>query len=132
MSQSVREPVGELAIRMLAMPANTNPNGQIFGGWVVSNMDLAGLSVAQQYTSYRVVTVAIDSMTFISPIYVGDFICCYASLVRLGNTSMTIKIETWAIGSEDLKRRLVTEGEFVYVSIDENGKPKALDKRADS
>lgn len=120
-----REPRGELAIRMLAMPANTNPNGQIFGGWVVSHMDLAGLNVALKYTesNHRVVTVAIDSMTFVEPVFVGDFICCYADLVKIGRTSMTINIETWAIGPQDKERRLVTEGEFVYVAIDDNGKP---------
>ena len=120
---------GELAIRTLAMPADTNPDGYIFGGWVVSQMDLAGLSVARRYTHSRCVTVAINSMTFIAPVNVGDFICCYAKLVKAGRTSMHIKIETWAVGTRECTdRRKVTEGMFVFVSVDENGKPLPLKK----
>lgn len=121
------EPKGELTIRTLAMPANTNPDGHIFGGWVVSQMDLAGLSIASSYTNARCVTVAIDSMTFIAPVHVGDFICCYAEIVKFGRTSMHIHIETWAIGSQDKSRRKVTEGVFVFVAIDDRGKPIPLD-----
>lgn len=121
------EPTGILAIRTLAMPANTNPDGYIFGGWVVSQMDLAGLSIASSYTNARCVTVAIDSMVFISPVNVGDFVCCYAQIEKKGRTSMHIKIETWAIGpKDDHHRRKVTEGTFVFVSVDENGKPIPL------
>lgn len=120
------EPDGELTIRTLAMPANTNPDGHIFGGWVVSQMDLAGLSIAGRYTQSRCVTVAINSMSFIAPVHVGDFICCYAKMVKLGRTSMHINIETWAIGSENKTRRKVTEGIFVFVGIDDRGKPIPL------
>lgn len=121
------EPQGELAIRILAMPENTNPNGHIFGGWIVSLMDLAGLSIASGYAHCRVVTAAIDSMTFIAPVEVGDFVCCYARIKKLGRTSMHIKIETWAVGTEqDSIRRKVTEGTFVFVSIDESGAPQPL------
>lgn len=117
---------GELAIRALAMPAHTNPSGDIFGGWVVSQMDLAGLSVAKKYCHTKVVTVAIDSMKFIAPVAVGDFICCYADVVKVGRTSITIHIQTWAIGDRDEERRQVTEGEFVYVVLGEDGKPTPL------
>ena len=126
--QEVQEPAGELAIRTLAMPAHTNPNGDIFGGWVVSNMDLAGLVIARKYTRYRVTTVAIDSMTFISPVHVGDTICCYVSLVKLGRTSITINIETWALGYRKGHRHKVTEGIFTYVAIDEAGRPVPIEK----
>lgn len=115
-----------LAIRTLAMPANTNPDGDIFGGWVVSHMDLAGLSIARKYTKHRVVTVAIDSMSFISPVHVGDFICCYAQIIEFGKTSMKIKIETWAVGPSEARHR-VTEGVFTFVAIDENGRPTPLE-----
>lgn len=122
------EPVGKLAIRTLAMPCDTNPNGDIFGGWVVSQMDLAGLGVAKKYAPHRVTTVAIDKMVFIAPARVGDFICCYAELIRLGTTSITIQVQTWAIGSDDRDRRQVTEGIFTYVAIDANGRPEAVIK----
>lgn len=125
-----KEPEGELAIRTLAMPGDTNPDGDIFGGWVLSHMDLAGVSVARQYTPHRTVTVAIQSMEFIAPVRVGDFICCYASVVRIGRTSITIKIETWAIGpTERIERRQVTEGVFTYVAIDKNGCPTPIERR---
>lgn len=124
-----KEPQGELAIRALAMPANTNPNGDIFGGWVVSQMDLAGLSIASKYAKPRVVTVAINSMAFIAPVHVGDFICCYVDIVKFGNTSIQVKIETWAVCAErDEPRRQVTEGIFTYVAIDEQGRPVSIQK----
>lgn len=120
-----KEPEGELAIRTLAMPANTNTDGDIFGGWVVSHMDLAGLSIARGYTKHRVVTVAIDSMSFISPVHVGDFICCYAKIIQVGRTSLKIKIETWAVGPDE-DRHQVTEGVFTFVAIDKNGRPTPI------
>ena len=121
-----RDPQGDLAIRTLAMPADTNPNGDVFGGWVVSQMDLAGLSVARGFTQSNVVTVAIDQMSFYNPVHVGDFVCCYSSLVKTGRTSMTIKIETWALSGNEETRRLVTEGTFVFVCVDENGRPTPI------
>lgn len=119
-------PQGELAIRIVAMPANTNPNGDIFGGWVVSHMDLAGMSLAKQYAPGRVTTVAIDGMTFLAPVHVGDFICCYVELIKKGRTSITVKVETWAVGSNEESCRQVTEGIFTFVSIDEKGHPTSL------
>ena len=118
-----KKPQGELTIRTLAMPANTNPNGDIFGGWVVSQMDLAGMSIATKYTKHRVTTVAIDKMVFIAPVKVGDFVCCYGELVKIGNTSVTIRVETWATGPDNRQRRQVTEGVFTFVAIDGNGRP---------
>ena len=119
---------GELATRNLAMPADTNPNGDIFGGWLVSQMDLAGLSIAGRHSQHRVTTVAIDSMVFLAPVHVGDFVCCYAELLKVGNTSMKIKIEAWAVGYDETQRRQVTEGIFTYVAIDEHGKPQPVKK----
>ena len=128
MNESAFKTKGQLAIRALAMPAHTNPSGDIFGGWVVSQMDLAGLSIAQSYCDAKIVTVAIDTMKFISPVKVGDFICCYADVVRKGRTSITINIETWAVGPKNSNRRQVTEGEFVYVAVSPEGKPTPLDR----
>ena len=118
-----KKPQGELAIRTIAMPANTNPNGDIFGGWVVSHMDLAGSSLAKKHTKHRVATVAIDAMVFLSPVHVGDFICCYTDLIKIGRTSITMKIETWAITADEEDRRQVTEGVFTFVAIDDQGRP---------
>lgn len=117
------KPRGELAIRTLAMPGDTNVNGDIFGGWVISYMDLAGLSIARKRAKCRVTTVAIDKMVFLSPVRVGDFICCYGELIKVGRTSMTIRIETFASDELCETRHQVTEGIFTYVAIDEKGKP---------
>lgn len=114
---------GQLAIRTLAMPADTNVNGDIFGGWVISYMDLAGLSIARKRAKCRVTTVAIDKMVFLAPVHVGDFICCYGELLKVGRTSMTIRITTYATDELGENRRQVTEGIFTYVAIDEHGKP---------
>ena len=125
---SQKEPRGELAIRTLAMPSDTNVNGDIFGGWVISYMDLAGLSIARKQSHSRVTTAAIDKMSFLSPVHVGDFICCYGELLKVGRTSMTIRIETYATDELGSPRRLVTEGVFTYVAIDEHGVPQLVDR----
>lgn len=114
---------GQLAIRTLAMPSDVNVNGDIFGGWVISYMDLAGLSIARKRARCRVTTVAIDKMVFLAPVHVGDFICCYGELIKVGRTSMTIRIQTFATDESEGARRHVTEGIFTYVAIDEHGKP---------
>jgi acyl-CoA thioesterase YciA len=124
--KSSKNPQGELAIRVIAMPAHTNPNGDIFGGWVVSQMDLAAMCFAKKKTRNRVTTVAIDGMSFIAPVAVGDMVCCYGEIIKTGRSSVTIKIETWALGPDDQNRRQVTEGVFVYVSIDDQGRPTPL------
>jgi acyl-CoA thioesterase YciA len=117
------EPEGQLATRTLAMPKDANVNGDIFGGWVVSQMDIAGASAAFARAKARVATVAIDSMSFLSPVHVGDFVCCYAQLLKVGTTSMHYKVSTWTIGRLSGERQQVTEGIFIYVAIDENGRP---------
>jgi acyl-CoA thioesterase YciA len=114
---------GQLAIRTLAMPSDVNVNGDIFGGWVISYMDLAGLSIARKRARCRVTTVAIDKMVFLAPVHVGDFICCYGELIKVGRTSMTIRIQTYATDESEGARRHVTEGIFTYVAIDANGRP---------
>ena len=114
---------GELSLRTLAMPADTNPNGDIFGGWLMSQMDIAGSIYAMKQCAGRVVTVAVDSMVFHSPVNVGDIVCCYANTTREGNTSITIKIEVFVFKRFQKERTKVTEAIFTYVRINDEGRP---------
>ncbi len=126
-----RQPSGLLVLRTIAMPRDCNPNGDIFGGWILSQMDLGGGLLAKEVAHSRVVTVTVDKMTFVKPVHVGDTICVYAKVVKLGNTSMEIKLEVWA---KDLteefeeERHIVTEGLYKYVSIDAEGRPHPIPK----
>lgn len=120
------EPKGELAIRTVAMPADTNPNGDIFGGWVLSQMDMAGGMIATRRAHGRVATVAITTMIFRLPVLVGDEVSCYGEITKIGNTSITIKIESWVRrgrGGEQIK---VTEGIFTFVAIGEDRRPRKV------
>lgn len=119
-------PRGEITIQTLAMPADTNANGDIFGGWLVSQMDLAAGVLAKRISKGRAVTVAINSMCFIQPVHVGDVVCCHVELIKSGKTSMTIAVEVWTICSATGSRSQVTEGTFVFVAIDEKGKPRQV------
>jgi acyl-CoA thioesterase YciA len=119
-------PRGELTIQTLAMPADTNANGDIFGGWLVSQMDLAAGVLAKRVSHGRAATVAIYSMTFLKPVRVGDIISCYVELIGRGKTSMTIAVEVWSKPSAGGEQYRVTEGTFVFVAIDENGKPRLV------
>lgn len=126
MSQQQGEPRGELSIRTLAMPADANPNGDIFGGWVLSQMDIGGGIAAGRRARGRVATVAVDAMTFHLPVYVGDVLCVYADLERVGRTSMTLWLQAWALRGRLGQRVRVTEGRFTFVAIDEAGKPRPV------
>jgi acyl-CoA thioesterase YciA len=119
-------PRGQLTTRMLAMPADANPSGDIFGGWVLSQMDIAAGIAAGQRAQGRVVTVAIEAMTFIRPVYVGDVLCVYATLQREGRTSVAIHLEAWALRNRIGARVKVTDGVFTFVAIDEHGKSRPL------
>ncbi len=121
-------PKGELAIQTLAMPMNTNPHGDIFGGWLVSQMDLAAGILAKQRSRGRAATVAIDSMSFLHPVHVGDVVSCYVDLMHLGKTSMTIKVEVWKEVFVTGEKSQVTEGVFTFVAIDEKGRPRTFEK----
>jgi acyl-CoA thioesterase YciA len=117
------DPRGEIVIRAIAMPGDTNANGDIFGGWLVSQMDLGGAVLARAIAKSRVVTVAIDAMSFVAPVNVGDTVTCYGRLEKMGRTSMRIALEVWSLKlSEDVEQR-VTHGVFTYVAIDATGKP---------
>ena len=120
------EPKGALTIRTLAMPADTNPAGDIFGGWVMSQMDIAGAIAAYERAQGRVVTVAVDGMTFIAPVKVGDVLCVYASVERVGTTSITVAVEAWARRERIADRVQVTAAKFVYVALGEDGQKRPL------
>ena len=120
------EPKGALTIRTLAMPADTNPAGDIFGGWVMSQMDIAGAIAAVERVKGRVVTVAVEAMTFIAPVKVGDVLCVYAEIERVGTTSVTVGLEAWVRRNRLADRTKVTEARFVYVSLDENGQKRVI------
>jgi acyl-CoA thioesterase YciA len=122
----ITEPRGDLCIRTLAMPADTNANGDIFGGWLLSQMDIAGGVAASKIAKSRTVTVSIDAMNFRKAVYVGDLVSVYANLVRVGRTSMTIHLEAWVLRRKEMKPILVTDGNFTYVAIDEEGKPQPI------
>ena len=122
-------PRGELVLRTLAMPADTNPNGDIFGGWLLAQMDIAGGLAAKQRAASRVATVAVDAMTFHKPVFVGDVICCYAEIQRVGRTSITVSVQAFVVRTgRDGAQVLVTEGLFTYVSIGENRRPQPVDR----
>lgn len=122
------EAKGELAIRVVAMPKDTNPAGDVFGGWLISQMDLAGGVFCRKIAKGRVVTVTIDSTTFNAPVFIGDTLCCYVSLVKIGRTSITVYIEAYVNRDFEDNRIKVTEGEFKYVKMDENRKPSPIKK----
>lgn len=122
-------PRGDLVLRTLAMPADTNANGDIFGGWLMSQMDLGGAIQAKEIAHGRVVTVRVDGMTFLKPVAVGDVVCCYANCIKRGRTSVTINIEVWIkkVASEPIGQRYkATEAVFIYVAVDHDGKPRIL------
>lgn len=120
------EPVGELSLRTIAMPGDTNPSGHIFGGWVLSQMDMAGAIHAASFTRTRVVTIAVDGMKFHKPIHVGDEVTCYTKIDRMGRTSLAIHIETWVRRARHGSSLMVTAGHFTYVAIDEDGSPAQI------
>jgi acyl-CoA thioesterase YciA len=121
-----KQPNGKLMIRVVAMPKDTNPAGDIFGGWLLSQMDIAGAVFSNRLVKGRVVTVAMDAISFKSPVYVGDTVCCYASLKKRGRTSICVHVEAHVFREYDEEAGiLVTEGKFTYVKVDEKGKPIA-------
>ena len=120
-------PKGELTLRTLAMPRDVNVNGDIFGGWVLSQMDMAAGIVAGARAKGRAATVAIDAMQFILPVRVGDVLCLYVDLIRVGRTSMGLQVGAWVLRGKQGAREKVTEGLFTFVAIDEAGLPRAVD-----
>ena len=119
-------PTSEPALRAIAMPADTNPHGDIFGGWLLCQMDLAGATVAVRRAGGRVVTVAITAMAFHRPVCVGDEVSCYGSVEKIGRTSITIKVESWARRGTGVTPIKVTEGLFTYVQVGSDGRPQPI------
>ena len=112
--------------KTVAMPADTNPNGDIFGGWLLSQMDVAGGILAKKIAKGRVATVAIEGMKFLLPVKVGDTVTCYGSILKTGNSSISINLRVTAQGLESIQPQDVTNGTFIYVAIDLDGKPRQL------
>ena len=115
-----------LALRTVAMPAFANPHGDIFGGWLLSQMDIAGGTVASRRAKGRVATVAITAMTFHRPVFVGDEVSCYAEITKIGCTSMMVKIQAFAHRGRTGEKIEVTEGLFTYVALNSEGKPRPV------
>ncbi len=133
MSKDQEKPNGNLILRTLAMPADTNANGDIFGGWILSQMDLSAGILARDVTASRAITVAMDGVRFIRPVKVGDVVCCYGDVIKIGRTSVTLKIDTWVnpqlrdiINPEP--RFKVTEATFTFVAIDEDHNKKVIER----
>ncbi len=122
------QPTGELMLRTLAMPADTNANGDIFGGWIMSQMDIAGGLMAKQIGQGRICTVAVDGMTFYRPVSVGHAVCVYGSLEKRGRTSVQLRLEVWVrpMMEDANEHYCVTEAVFTYVAIDDRGRPRPL------
>ncbi len=119
-------PAFELALRAIAMPADANPNGDIFGGWLLSQMDLAGGTVAARRAGGRVATVAITGMSFRRPVFIGDEVSGYAEIVKIGKTSITLKVESWARRDRGGEQVKVTEWLFTYVAISPDRLPRQI------
>lgn len=122
------QPQGDLTTRTLAMPADSNPSGDIFGGWVLSQMDIAGGICSRECAQSRTVTVALDRMSFIEPVKIGDILCVYTQVTRIGNTSMDIHVEAWAQRDRSSTKLKVTEATIKFVALDDNGQPMPVSR----
>jgi acyl-CoA thioesterase YciA len=120
------QPRGELSLRMVAMPADTNANGDIFGGWIMSLMDLAAGTAAAARARGRTATAAVSHLSFLLPVKVGDVVCVYTEVIRVGRTSMSLAVEAWALPRGLGERHKVTAAEFVMVAVDAAGKPRPV------
>ncbi|MFB9133889.1 acyl-CoA thioester hydrolase YciA [Vibrio sp. AK197] len=130
MNPEMNSPKGQMILRTLAMPADTNANGDIFGGWIMSQLDLAGGILAKEISSGRIVTVSVSSITFKKPVRVGDVVCCYGECTRIGRTSMEMNLEVWVkpVKEDGVGHRFqVCEATFNYVAIDSQGRPRPIE-----
>lgn len=119
-------PRGELTIRNVAMPSDTNPSGDIFGGWIMGLMDLSAGIAGRDRAGGRVVTAHVSSLSFLHPVKVGDVVCCYTTVTGVGRTSVTLEVETWVVRDRRADRLKVTEAKFVMVAVDDSGRPRPL------
>ena len=123
------KPCGAMLLRTLAMPADTNPSGDIFGGWLMAQMDIGGAILAKELSRGRVVTIAVDAMTFHRPVAVGDVVCVHGHCSHVGRTSLKVQVEVWVkkVASEPIGERfIVTEAAFTYVAVDREGRPRPI------
>ena len=121
-------PSGTLALQTLARPKDTNSNGDIFGGWLMSEMDLAGAIAAREVAKGRVTTVAVGNMTFLRPVPVGSIVSCYCQILEVGRSSIQCRIEVWIKRHDREEQQKVTESDFVYVAIDNVGRTRSIPK----
>lgn len=135
MNKQTQYPDGDLLLRTSPLPKDTNMNGDIFGGWIMSQMDIAGGMMAIETTGGRSVTIAVDAMKFIKPVHIGDVVCCYGKVIRRGNTSVTIRLEVWVKPvfckmkkSQEDTPFMVTEASFTYVAVDDQGRKRLFTK----
>ena len=120
-------PKGQLTVRIVAMPADTNPAGDIFGGWIMGLMDLSAGIAARDRARGRVVTASVSSLSFLHPVKVGDVVCCYTEVASTGRASMTLEVEAWVVREQRAHRFKVTEARFVMVAVDGEGRPRPVD-----
>lgn len=120
------KPVGTLALQVVALPGDTNADGDIFGGWVVKQMDLAGSLTAQRIAKGRVATVAMDAMVFLRPVLVGSTVSCYCRVVTIGRSSIAVLVEVWACHPADGEQKKITEAQFTFVAIDANRRTRVV------
>ncbi|MGJ8686219.1 MAG: acyl-CoA thioesterase [Spongiibacteraceae bacterium] len=120
------KPTGELALQTIAMPADTNAHGDIFGGWLMSQMDLAGGITAERRAGCRVATVAVEGMVFLRPVSVGSVVSCHTDIVDIGRSSIRVLVEVWVTNLENQEPQKVTEGQFVFVAIDPAGRTRSV------
>ncbi len=126
---STPTPQGELALQTIAMPKDTNASGDIFGGWLLSQMDLAGAITAREVAGGRVATVAIEGMAFITPVHVGAVVTCYCDVIEIGRSSIRIVVEVWIDSPHDGEPIKVTEGEFIFVAIDDKRRTRTINRQ---
>src|SRR5215217_2571962 len=124
--ETTTPPIPKAVIRTIAMPSDTNPAGDIFGGWLMAQMDLAAGNAAARRARGRCVTVAVDGMVFHTPVHVGDEVSVYADLISTGRTSMKLRVEAWRRSRDGDEQIKVTEAEFTLVAIDSGGRPRPL------
>jgi acyl-CoA thioesterase YciA len=121
------QPTGELTVRIVAMPSDTNPSGDIFGGWIMGLMDLSAGIAARDRARGRVVTASVSSLSFLRPVKVGDVVCCYTRVIGVGRTSITLEVEAWVVRDQRTDRLKVTEANFVMVAVSADGRPRLID-----
>ena len=126
LNDDIPRPGGDLALQTMAMPADTNANGDIFGGWLVSQMDLAGAIAALKIAQGRIATVAINGMVFLTPVHVGAVVSCYADVTEVGRSSIKVSVEVWIRHKKTQEPTKVTEGDFVFVALDDSGKTRVI------